>query len=444
MRGESERQGTMMLGLTPEGFVPKSHPLRRIKPLADSALRRMSPLFDEIYASGGRPSIPPEHLLKSSLLMAFFTIRSERQFCEQLRYNLLFKWFLDLNAEDEPFHPTTFTKNRERLLEADAARVLLKEVVKEARRRRLLSQDHFSVGGTLLDAWASHKSYRPRDERPPDDGQHGGRNQPRDFKGERRSRETHESTTDPEARLYRKGKQQGAQLCYLGHVLTENRNGLVVNVELTEADGYAERDAACGSERARPAQCDRPSHDQTSGLRPESAPAQTGRRGVRLDQGRRRRRQTAVPRPGTQQALVGTDRRGLQPHPPGQHRGGHRVAEPRRRGFGRWIQRPGSRPLTYRTCPRSLLSQRPLVEDGQVWRVSSVVQQPARPRWLEPQSLCVSNTVPNPHLLALVLRRSPSRKGSGIKQAEPMHSRKCRPGNRLCEVDRAERMRDEG
>ena len=242
MRGESERQATMMLGLTPDGFVPKDHPLRRIKPLADSALRRMSPLFDEIYASGGRPSIPPEHLLKSSLLMAFYTIRSERQFCEQLRYHLLFKWFLDLNVEDEPFHPTTFTKNRERLLDADAARVLLKEVVREARRCRLLSADHFSVDGTLLEAWASHKSYRPRDERPP---RGGGRNRPRDFKGERRRRrETHESTTDPEARLYRKGKQQAARLCYLGHLLTENRHGLVVDVELTEAGGYAEREAA--------------------------------------------------------------------------------------------------------------------------------------------------------------------------------------------------------
>ena len=209
--------------------------------LADSALRRMSPLFDEIYADNGRPSIPPEHLLKASLLMAFYTVRSERQFCEQLRYNLLFKWFLDLNVEDEPFHPTTFTKNRERLLEADAARVLLKEVVKEARRRRLLSADHFTVDGTLLEAWASHKSYRPRDEQPP---RGGGRNRPRDFQGERRRRETHESTTDPEARLYRKGKQQEARLCYLGHLLTENRHGLVVDVELTEADGYAERDAA--------------------------------------------------------------------------------------------------------------------------------------------------------------------------------------------------------
>ena len=242
MRGETERQATLMLGLTPDGFVPRDHPLRWIKPLADSALGRMSPLFDEVYAAGGRPSIPPEHLLKSSLLMAFYTIRSERQFCEQLRYNILFKWFLDLNVEDEPFHPTTFTKNRERLLEADAARVLLKQVVSEARRRRLLSADHFTVDGTLLEAWASHKSYRPRDEQGPPKG--GGRNRDADFQGERRSRDTHASTTDPEARLYRKGKQQGAQLCYLGHVLTENRNGLVVDVELTEADGYAEREAA--------------------------------------------------------------------------------------------------------------------------------------------------------------------------------------------------------
>ncbi len=234
----------MMLGVTPDGLVPKDHPLRRIKPLADSALGRMSPLFDELYADNGRPSIPPEHLLKASLLMAFYTIRSERQFCEHLRYNLLFKWFLVLNVAVEPFHPTTFTKNRERLMEADAARVLLKEVVKEARRRRLLSPDHFTVDGTLLNAWASHKSYRPRDERPLDDGRRGGRNRPQEFKCERRSRETHASTTDPEARLYRECKQQEARLCYLGHVLSENRHGLVVDVELTEADGYAERDAA--------------------------------------------------------------------------------------------------------------------------------------------------------------------------------------------------------
>ena len=244
MRGDAERQATMMLGLTAEGFVPQDHPLRRIKPLVDSALRRMSPLFDELYADPGRPSIPPERLLKASLLMACYTVRSERQFCEQLRYNLLFKWFLELNVDDEPFHPTTFTKNRERLMAGDAARALLQEVVREARRRKLLSADHFTVDGTLLEAWASHKSYRPRAERPPHDGQRGGRNREADFKGERRRRETHSSTTDPEARRYRKGPQREARRCYLGHALSENRHGLVVDVELTEADGYAERRAA--------------------------------------------------------------------------------------------------------------------------------------------------------------------------------------------------------
>ena len=181
MRGETERQATLMLGLTPEGFVPRDHPLRRIKPLVDSALGRMSPVFDEVYAAGGRPSIPPEHLLKASLLMAFYTIRSERQFCEQLRYNILFKWFLDLNVEDEPFHPTTFTKNRVRLHGGGCgAGAAQGSGASEARRRRLLSADHFTVDGTLLEAWASHKSYRPRDEQPP---QGGGRNRDADFQG---------------------------------------------------------------------------------------------------------------------------------------------------------------------------------------------------------------------------------------------------------------------
>ena len=187
----------------------------------------MSPLFNEIYADDGRPSIPPEHLLKSSLMMAFYTIRSERQFCEQPRYKLLFKWFLDLNVEDEPFHPTTLTKNHERLMEADATRALLKEVGKEARCRCLLSADHFTVDGMLLKAWASRKSYRPRDEQRLKAA--GATAMPTPFKkgqafqGERRSHDTHASTTDREARL-----------CDLGHVLSENRQGPIVDVELTE------------------------------------------------------------------------------------------------------------------------------------------------------------------------------------------------------------------
>ena len=245
MRGERERQANIMLAVTPETFVPDDHPLRRIKPLVDECLERLSPRFEEMYAKRGRPSIPPEHLLKGSLLIAFFSVRSERQFCEQLRYNLLFKWFLDLNVEDEPFNATTFSKNRERLLEAEVARAFFSEVVAEAGRRRLLSDDHFSVDGTLLEAWASLKSYRPRDEQEPPSGPGtGGRNTEVDFRGRRRSRETHVSRTDAEARLYRKGHQQEAKLRYLGHVLSENRHGLVVDVELSEANGYGEREAA--------------------------------------------------------------------------------------------------------------------------------------------------------------------------------------------------------
>ena len=245
MRGDRERQANIMLAVTPEAFVPDDHPLRRIKPLVDECLAQLSPRFEEMYAQRGRPSIPPEHLLKGSLLIALFSVRSERQFCEQLRYNLLFKWFVDLNVEDEPFNATTFSKNRERLLEAEVARAFFAEVVAEAGRRRLLSDDHFSVDGTLLEAWASLKSYRPRDEQePPSRPGAGGRNPEVDFRGQRRSRETHVSRTDAEARLYRKRHQQEAKLSYLGHVLSENRHGLVVDVELSEADGYSEREAA--------------------------------------------------------------------------------------------------------------------------------------------------------------------------------------------------------
>jgi transposase len=196
-----------------------------------------------MYAERGRPSIPPEHLLKASLLIALYSIRSERQFCERLRYDLLFKWFLDLNIADPGFDASTFSKNRERLLDHDVARAFFSEVVAEAKRRRLLSAEHFTVDGTLLEAWASLKSYRPRDEqdRP---GAGGGRNPEVDFRGERRSRETHASSTDPEALLFKKGASQAAKLSYMGHLLTENRHGLVVDVELTQATGTAERAAA--------------------------------------------------------------------------------------------------------------------------------------------------------------------------------------------------------
>jgi len=244
MRGDRDHQAEMLLALTPDQLVPADHPIRRIKPIVEAVLTRLSPLFDEMYAERGRPSIPPEHLLKASLLIALFSVRSERQFCERLQYDLLFKWFLDLNVADPGFDPSTFSKNRERLLAHAVADAFFAEVVGEARRRRLLSSEHFTVDGTLLEAWASLKSYRPRDEDDDERPGAGGRNPAVDFRGQRRRRDTHASRTDPEARLATKGSGQTAKLCYMGHVLTENRNGLVVGVALTEADGFAERAAA--------------------------------------------------------------------------------------------------------------------------------------------------------------------------------------------------------
>lgn len=242
MRGAKEQQAAMLLAVTADDLVPQDHPIRRIRSIVDSALKELSPQFDVMYARIGRPSIPPEHLLKASLLMALYSVRSERQFCDRLRYDLLFKWFLDLNIVDPGFAPTTFTKNRDRLLSQDIAHEFLSEVVREAKRRRLVSEDHFSVDGTLLDAWASHKSYRPRDE--DGGGPAGGRNPDVDFKGERRSRDTHVSRTDPEALLYKKALSEGARLAYIGHALVENRNGLVVDILVSQATSRAEREAA--------------------------------------------------------------------------------------------------------------------------------------------------------------------------------------------------------
>ena len=242
MRGKAARQATMLTAVTPDALVPQRHPIRRIKPMVDRALAQLSPTFDRMYAANGRASIPPEHLLKACLLMALFSVRSERQFCERLEYDLLFKWFLDLNIMDHGFDHSVFAKNRQRLLEADVARAFLLEVVAQAREQRLLSEEHFSVDGTLLEAWASVKSFRPRDEdEPPSDG---GRNPEVDFRGERRSNDTHRSTTDPDARLAKKGKGKEAKLCFGAHVLMDNREGLVVDVRLTPAGGASERDAA--------------------------------------------------------------------------------------------------------------------------------------------------------------------------------------------------------
>jgi transposase len=193
MRGQIERQATMLVAVAPEDFIPKDHPIRRIREIVDVVLARLSPQFSTMYARIGRPSVPPEHLIKATLLMAFYSIRSERQLCERLQYDLLFKWFLGLTINEKVFDPTSFTKNRERLLKQEIAVLVLAEVVEEARRRKLLSEDHFSVDGTLLQAWASLKSIQPRDEQDPPAGSGGGRNREVDFRGQRRRNATHVS-----------------------------------------------------------------------------------------------------------------------------------------------------------------------------------------------------------------------------------------------------------
>ncbi len=243
MRGDRDQQGFMLTTSTPNDFVPADHPIRAIKPIVDRALGELSPVFNKMYAKVGRPSIPPEHLLKGSLLIALYSIRSERQFCERLQYDLLFKWFLDKNINDRAFDASTFSKNKERLLQHEVARLFFSAVMDEARRRQLLSDDHFTVDGTLLEAWASLKSIRPRDQGNPKQ-RPGGKNPSVDYRGERRRNETHASTTDPEARLARKGAGKETRLCFGGHVLMENRNGLVVDLAITQATGTAEREAA--------------------------------------------------------------------------------------------------------------------------------------------------------------------------------------------------------
>lgn len=243
MRGKAEQQAMILSAVTPDQLVPLDHPIRQVKPIVDRALVELSPTFNQMYARVGRPSIPPEHLLKGCLLIALYSIRSERQFCERLQYDLLFKWFLDLNIMDPAFDPSTFSKNKTRLLEHQVSRQFFSSVLAEARRRNLLSEDHFTVDGTLLEAWASLKSFRPRGGGGPPTGGNG-RNPEVNFRGEKRRNDTHASTTDPEALLARKGPGKEAKLSFAGHVLMENRNGLVVDVRLTQATGTAEREAA--------------------------------------------------------------------------------------------------------------------------------------------------------------------------------------------------------
>jgi transposase len=243
MRGEVKQQATMLSLISPEDRVPKEHPARRIKQLADTALKKLCPVFDEMYAEGGRKSIPPETLLKASLLMALYSIRSERELCEQLDYNLLFRWFLDMDTVEPSFDHSTLSANRERLLAHDVAGQFFGQVVRQARHYGLMSREHFTVDGTQIEAWASLKSFRKKDTKkvpPPDDPG----NPSVDFHGEKRSNETHESKTDPEARLARKGRGKEAKLAFAQHVLMENRNGLIVDVVVTTATGTAEREAA--------------------------------------------------------------------------------------------------------------------------------------------------------------------------------------------------------
>jgi len=242
MRGFDDRSEGLFSYIRLEERKPADHPLRGIKALADAALVALDRRFDALYSSLGRPSIPPEMLLRATMLQAFFSVRSERMLMEQINYNLLFRWFVGLPMDAEVWHPTVFTHNRDRVLETEVAREFLAALLALPQVKKLLSNEHFSVDGTLVDAWASMKSFRPKDGsgEPPSAGRNGERN----FHKEKRSNETHASTTDPDAKLYRKAAGRESRLCFMGHVLMENRNGLAVDAMLTRATGTAERQAA--------------------------------------------------------------------------------------------------------------------------------------------------------------------------------------------------------
>jgi transposase len=244
MRGTEEIQDSMFSYISAERRVPKDHPLRPVREVMDECLKGLSVEFEGMYSKTGRPSIAPEKLLRAMVLQALYTVRSERMLMEQLDYNLLFRWFVGLEIDDPVWDVTVFTKNRERLLKGDVAQLFLKSVVDQAAAMKLLSNEHFTVDGTTIQAWAGHKSFQKKEgsERvPPSDDDPS--NPTINFRGEKRRNETHQSTTDPESRLYRKGGKE-SHLCYMGHVLMENRNGLVVDARLSQATGTAERDVA--------------------------------------------------------------------------------------------------------------------------------------------------------------------------------------------------------
>jgi transposase len=242
MRGQDHQQSDIFSYLSPEQRVRKDHPLRAIRRMADEALRNMSERFDEMYAKIGRPSIPPEKLLRAQLIQMLYSVRSERLLMEEIDYSVLFRWFVGMNLDEPVWDATVFTKNRDRLLDGDVAREFLVEVVKQAQKKGLTSDEHFTVDGTLVEAWASLKSFQRKDKKdtPPDDPGNPTVN----FHGEKRSNQTHESTTDPDALLARKGNGKEAKLSYCGNLAIENRNGLIVDTELFQANGTAERDAA--------------------------------------------------------------------------------------------------------------------------------------------------------------------------------------------------------
>ncbi|MGA1319104.1 MAG: IS5 family transposase [Rubrivivax sp.] len=242
MRGSDERTGSLFSFVDLEDRVPARHTLRKIRQIVNDALATLDGEFSTLYASEGRPSIAPEKLLRASLLQAFYSIRSERQLMEQLDYNLLFRWFVGLGIDDPVWVPTVFTKNRDRLLDADVAAKFMTAVLAHREVKPLLSNDHFSVDGTLVEAWASLKSFRAKDgsDEPPGPGRNGER----DFHGEKRTNDTHASTTDPDAKLYRKSSNTAAKLCFIGHALAENRHGLIVEADATKASSRAERETA--------------------------------------------------------------------------------------------------------------------------------------------------------------------------------------------------------
>lgn len=254
MRGSDTDQTELFSYVSLESRIPTDHPLRPIKKMTNAALKQLSPELEDLYAKTGRPSIPPERLLRALLLQVLFSIRSERLIVEQLDYNFLFRWFVGMGTNEEIWDHSSFTTNRDRLLAGDIAHRFFSAVLDQARTQDLMSDEHFTVDGTLIEAWASMKSVRPKEGGDAPPGGAGGRNPSVDFKGQKRRNDTHASTTDPEAKLYRKGEGQQTKLCYMGHVLMENRHGLVVDGRLTQATGDAEREAARAMAEAIPGQ----------------------------------------------------------------------------------------------------------------------------------------------------------------------------------------------